>query len=140
MNIDQRGAWMYGGTLLLTRLLMAFIFFWHGLPKAVNLSMAMEKFVGFGLPGALGPVTGWAEVICATLLVLGFRHRAANLVLAVIITGAIVTVQAPAGFGAGLERDLLILAATLTLAAHGPGLFALDGRLARRRAVAPAAA
>lgn len=45
--------------LLVTRLLLAFIFLWHGAPKAVHFSMAAEKFAGFGLPGGLGPIIGW---------------------------------------------------------------------------------
>ena len=42
---------LQGLALLGSRLLIAFIFFWHGFPKAVNPSMAMKKFIGFGLLG-----------------------------------------------------------------------------------------
>lgn len=116
--------------MLVTRLLVAFIFLWHGVPKALDPPTAMEKFAGWGLPPLLGPITGWVEVACSILIVAGLLHRWSSLVLAVIITGAIVTVQIPAGMGADLERDLLILVALLTLAAHGPGSFALDMRRA----------
>jgi putative oxidoreductase len=115
-------------TLLGTRLLVACIFLWHGLPKAVYPSMAMAKFVGLGLPGFLGPIIGIVEVIAAICLVLGVLHRQANLLLAVVIVGAIVTVQIPGGITAGLERDLLILAGTLLLSIHGPGILALERR------------
>jgi putative oxidoreductase len=117
---------MRGTTLLLTRLMVVVIFFYHGIPKAFNPGMAMEKFIGMGLSGALGPVIGWLEVIAALFVLVGFLHRWANLSLAVIIIGALVTVQIPGGFTAGLERDMLILAATLLLSVHGPGLFAID--------------
>lgn len=124
MSKIERDPVRASAALLLTRLVVAFIFVWHGLPKAVNPDWAMEKFVEFGLPGWLGPVTGVVEVAAAALLTLGIFHGAAAVVLAVIIVGALVTVQIPGGFTAGLERDLLILAATLTLAVLGPGRFA----------------
>ena len=126
-------------TLLLARLLVAFIFLWHGGPKALDVAMAYDKFVGFGLPGILGPITGWVEVVASALLIAGFKHRWASLVLAVIIVGALVTVQIPAGFTAGLERDLLILVGTLVLATHGPGRFAVDKGTPSRAAVASVA-
>jgi putative oxidoreductase len=124
MQIDRHGRMPVSATLLLTRLVVAFIFLWHGLPKALNPDAAVQKFVGFGLPGWLGPATGAVEVIAAALLALGVFHTAAAVALVVVIAGALVTVQIPGGFTAGLERDLLILAATLTLAAAGPGQFA----------------
>ena len=107
------------------RLLIVAIFLYHGLPKAIFWSMSMEKFVGFGLPGFLGPITGIAEVIASLLLLFGRFWRASNLVLLFIIAGAIVTVQLPnfiedAKNVAGLERDLLILVGHLILLAAYP--------------------
>lgn len=102
------------------------IFLWHGVPKALDPAMAAEKFVSFGLPGPLGPVIEVAEVVASALLVLGWKHRWAALVLSLIIVGALVTVQIPGGVTAGLERDVLILVATAWLAVEGPGVLALD--------------
>ena len=112
-------------TLLLTRLVIVFVFLWHGVPKAFGPSMAMEKFVAMGFPGFLGPIVGWVEVIAAVLILVGMYHKWANLALAVIIVVAIVGVHLPKGVTAGLERDLLIVASTLFLAAHGPGKYAM---------------
>ena len=109
---------------LLARLLVAVVFLYHSLPKALDVSMAYAKFVGFGLPGALGPVIGWVEVVASVLLVAGYRPRWAALVLAAIILGALLAVQIPGGITASLERDLLILMLTLVLATHGPGRLA----------------
>ena len=122
---------MFQGAMLLSlRVLVAIIFLWHGVPKAFDIAMAMAKFQGFGLPPVLGPITGWAEVVAGVLVLVGFKHRWANWVLAVIIAGALVTVQIPlaftAGFHPGLERDLLILVATLLLSVYGPGLWAVE--------------
>ena len=107
------------------RILLVAIFLYHGLPKAIFWSMAVSKFVGFGLPGFLGPITGIAEVIASISLLFGRFWRASNLVLLFIIAGAIVTVQLPnfiadAKKVAGLERDLLILVGHLILLAAYP--------------------
>ena len=108
--------------LLTLRILLVAIFLWHGGPKAIFWSAAMDKFVGFGLPGFLGPITGIVEVIASVLLLFGRCWRMTNLVLMFIIAGAIATVQLPKFLAdinnvAGLERDLLILVGHLTLLA-----------------------
>ncbi|NEO31867.1 MAG: DoxX family protein [Symploca sp. SIO3C6] len=112
-------------SLLLLRIMLVAIFLYHGLPKAIFWSAASEKFVGFGLPGFLGPITGIAEVIASVLLIFGLYWQAANLLLLFIIAGAIVTVQLPAFLAdakkvAGLERDLLIMVGHITLLAFNP--------------------
>ena len=112
-------------SLWLLRLMLIAIFLYHGLPKAIFWSAASEKFIGFGLPGFLGPVVGIAEVIASVLLLFGLYWQVVNLLLIVIIAGAIFTVQLPAFLGdakkvAGLERDLLILAGHIVLLAFNP--------------------
>lgn len=111
--------------LLGLRILLVIIFLYHGLPKAIFWSMATEKFIGFGLPGFLGPITGIAEVIASVLLLFGRFWRATNLILLFIIAGAIATVQIPNFIAdsskvAGLERDFLILLGHVTLLAFPP--------------------
>lgn len=125
METTKRSDAFFPGTLLLVRAVIAAIFLWHGVPKAFDPAGAMEKFQGFGLPGALGPVTGWLELIAAPLLLIGLLHRAAAVALLCVILGALVTVQIPGGISAGLERDLLILAGLAFLAVAGPGRYAL---------------
>ena len=110
--------------LLSIRVLVAFVFLWHGLPKALDFPMAMDKFIAIGLPGFLGPITGWVEVIASAMLIVGFMTREAAIVLAIVILGALITVQFPGGMSAALERDLLILVASFALAAFGPGKYA----------------
>ena len=88
--------------------------------------MAMEKFVSMSFPGFLGPVVGWVEVIAAILILIGFWHKWANLVLAIVIAVALIGVQIPkGGVSAALERDLMILVANIALMALGPGKYAL---------------
>ncbi|MEL6441435.1 MAG: DoxX family protein [Cyanobacteria bacterium J06621_8] len=112
-------------SLLMLRILLVLIFLYHGVPKAIFWSAAAEKFVGFGLPGFLGPITGIAEVIAGGLLLFGLFWQASNLVLLFIIAGALVTVQIPNYLAdpskvAGLERDLLILVGHIVLLAFNP--------------------
>ncbi len=121
--------------LLSLRILLVLIFLYHGIPKAIFWSAATEKFVGFGLPGFLGPITGIVEVIASVLLLFGRFWKITNLILIFIITGAIATVQIPnfiadASKVAGLERDLLILVGHLTLLAFAP-----KGRLGDKKQV-----
>jgi len=111
--------------LLALRILLVLIFLYHGVPKAIFWSAASEKFIGFGLPGFLGPITGIAEVITSVLLLFGRFWKVTNLILIFIIAGAIVTVQIPNFIAdsskvAGLERDLLILVGHLTLLGFNP--------------------
>jgi putative oxidoreductase len=101
--------------LLALRLAIAGIFLWHGVPKAIDAGFAMEKFAGWDLPGWLGPVTGWAEVVASGMLLIGLKHRWAVLTLLVVIVGALVTVQIPGGVTAGLERDAMVLVGLLVL-------------------------
>ncbi len=112
-------------TLLGLRLVIVFVFFWHGIPKAFSIEIAMQKFEGMGFPGFFGPIIGWFEVIGASFILVGFQNKWANLLMAAIIIVAIVGVQIPKGVTAGLERDLLLLFATLISAFFGPGLFAI---------------
>jgi len=118
-------------SLLGVRLAVAFVFLWHGVPKALDPGMAVEKFIGFGWPGWVGPITGGVEVVAGLLLVAGLLARWAAAVLAVIILGALVTVQIPGGISAGFERDLLLLLTTIYLALNGPGGLSVDAARGR---------
>ncbi|MGC1245678.1 MAG: DoxX family protein [Spirulinaceae cyanobacterium] len=125
MNISFANNKFQFYALWIVRITLVLIFLYHGLPKAIFWDVAMEKFVGFGLPGFLGPITGIVEVIASVLLLFGRFWAIANLVLLFIIAGAIATVQIPAFVAdakkvAGLERDLLILVGHLVLLAFGP--------------------
>ena len=116
--------------LLGLRIVLVLIFLYHGVPKAIFWTAASEKFIGFGLPGFLGPITGVAEVIASVLLLFGRFWKTTNLILIFIIAGAIATVQIPKIVAdpaklanldiAGLERDLLILFGHITLLAFPP--------------------
>ena len=118
-------------SLLLLRLMVVFIFLYHGVPKALNWSLAAEKFVGMGFPGFLGPITGIVEIITSVLILIGLYNKISNLILAFIMAGAIAGVHIPASVSAGtvtagLERDLMLLAGVIVLAALGSGAWSLS--------------
>lgn len=119
-------------TLLLLRMIIVIIFLFHGYPKAVDWSMAMEKFQSFGFPGFLGPVVGIFEVLAALALLIGFWTRFSATILAVIIFVATTGVQIPEALSEGvilhpgLERDLMIFGSLLFLSLHGPGALAIQ--------------
>lgn len=121
-----------GSSLLLLRLILVVTFVYHGYPKAADWGMAAEKFASIGFPGFLGPVVGIFEVVCGLGLLLGAFTRLASVPLIVIISVAIVGVQAPGAAAegtlltSGLERDLFIFASLLVILAFGPGKASVD--------------
>lgn len=118
--------------MIFLMLVIVFIFLWHGIPKAFDPALASEKFVNMGFPGYFGPIIGWLEVIASVLILIGIWHRGSNLLLAAIIAVALVAVHIPKGVTAGLERDLLILAATLLLAFEGTGYHPLSKKKGKK--------
>ena len=105
--------------VLILKVVVAAVFLWHGVPKALDWTAASEKFAGWGLPNWSGPLTGVVEVAFAPLLFWRPSARIAAAVLLVVILGALAVVQIPGGVTAGLERDLLVAAALVAiLAAH----------------------
>jgi putative oxidoreductase len=118
--------------LLLLRLTLAFIFLYHGWPKAMQPEMAMSKFEGMGFPGFLGPIVGWGEVIASVLLIAGWFTSLASLLLLGVIVVALLGVQLPQGVEPGFERDLQVLVLLLLLLSFGPGRYSLDEKKKNR--------
>jgi putative oxidoreductase len=116
---------MRGYTLLIIRVVVGLIFLLHGWPKLAEPSGAMGFFSNLGLPSFLAPIVGVVEVGAGLMLLFGLFARPAAAALLVIIAGALILVQIPAGIQPGFERDWLIAASLLLLIAHGPGAFAL---------------
>lgn len=118
-------------SILGLRIILAIIFLYHGLPKALNWEMAMSKFVSMGFLGFLGPIIGIIEVIGAFSLFLGIKNRGVNIVLGGVILVAIIGVQIPSAISSGkllptgLERDLLMFAGHFILITTGAGKFKL---------------
>ena len=114
--------------LLALRLVVAAIFLLHGYPKVTSPDGVIAFFSGLGIPGWLGPIVGWVEILAGATLASGFMHRWAAAPLLVIILGALILVQIPNGLSSGLERDSLVLASLLVLLAHGSLAYSVTGR------------
>jgi putative oxidoreductase len=116
--------------LLAVRLLLAFEFLWHGVPKLLNPAAAAEQFIGWGFPGIVAPLVGIVEVVAAVLFIVGYLTPVAVIAALGVISVALLTVQIPmGGVHAALERDVLILLTLLVLLSFGPGRFAITDRL-----------
>lgn len=129
--MEQMNRWKRQYSLLMMRLFVAAIFLYHGLPKLLEPAQAISQFVDFGFPAFLAPVVGVSEVIFGVMLLVGLWTRYSATVLSVIIFVAAVGVQFPMALREGvlahsaLERDLMILSATLVLSFFGPGCLAI---------------
>lgn len=116
-------------SLLLTRLIVAVVFLWHGVEKAFTPEVGVQKFIDMGFPGFLGPIVGGVEVVLALLLIAGLWTRYTSIALAGIIVVAIVGVQLAKGYQSGLERDLLLIATLFILTSFGPGALAIESKM-----------
>lgn len=115
-------------SLLVTRIVLALVFLWHGINKLMDVEGTMGGFEGMLMSGLgwLGPVVGAVEVIAGILLLTGLWYKYGAWAIIVIMAGATVFVKLP---GPGIEGafvDLALLACALVIAAFGPGQYALS--------------
>jgi putative oxidoreductase len=116
----------------------------HGLQKLTTgfggggLEAAGENFEKMGLsPGRqYALLTGSAEALGGSLLVLGLGTPFASSLVSAVMTGAIAKVHWKNGFWAskgGIEHPLLVLASTFAIAGAGGGPLAIDGLRGKKR-------
>ena len=148
---------MAGYGVALLRVVLGAIFLMHGYLGLVVVGPGgFESYAArMGYPVALAPFLAWylivAHLVGGALLVLGLWTRGAALVQVPIMASAVfllhfgqgfflrgIVLDQAAGGGpagvpirvmvGGIEYDLLVLAATVTLVLTGAGALALDGR------------
>jgi putative oxidoreductase len=142
-------------SIILIRVMAGGVFLWEGILKFVfPNSLGVRRFLLIGIPApeALAPFIGGLEIVAGALLIAGFLTRPAALLLIADIVVAIVTTKIPLllgatrlplppvapqiGFWAMLHEsrsDYAQLMFTAFLLIAGPGVWALDAILARRR-------
>lgn len=114
--------------LLGLRLAVGIIFYKHSLPKLKNYKMMAQ---GMGMPAGFVLLLGLVEFLSSLGLALGVYPQAANVLLAVVMAGAMYfkifkwKVPFMAMDKMGWEFDLVLFAANLAMLAVGPGAFVL---------------
>jgi len=141
--------------IILIRVMAGGVFFWEGILKFVfPNSLGVRRFLVIGIPApeVMSPFIGGLEIVAGALLIAGFLTRPAALLLIADIVVAIVTTKIPLllgtsrlplppvapqlGFWALLHEsrsDYAQFLFTAFLLIAGPGVWALDAVVARRR-------
>ena len=119
--------------LLVLRLFFGGFMLTHGWGKAVKLFEGnLDKFadpIGIGAPASL-ILTVFAEVVCAILLVVGFKTRLASVPLMITMLVAAFIVHADDPFGKK-EFALLYFAGYLAIFFMGAGKYSVDGQVSK---------
>jgi putative oxidoreductase len=142
-------------SIVLIRMMAGGVFVWEGVLKFVfPNSLGVRRFLVIGIPApeVMSPFIGGLEIVTGALLIAGLLTRPAALLLIADIVVAIVTTKIPlllgttrlplppvapqTGFWAMLHEsrsDYAQLMFTAFLLIAGPGAWALDAIMARRR-------
>ncbi|MEU8116869.1 DoxX family protein [Micromonospora sp. NPDC048947] len=133
MNVSRLG----GPTLSLFRIVIGLLFTLHGLSSVFGL-FGGNPMTGKAVP--LGTWPGWwaalIQLVCGVLVLVGLFTRPAALLASGSMAYAYFVVHQPDALlplHNGGERAALFCWAFLLVAALGPGAWALDTLLARRR-------
>ena len=122
------------------RVVLGLVFIMHGYLKLFSMGLAgttgMFQQMGIPLPQVAAAVVIAVELLGGTALILGLFTRWAAAALAIEMAVVVLVVKLPGGFFAprGVELELTLCGAALTLALVGAGGMSLDAM--RRRSVA----
>jgi len=141
--------------IVLIRVMAGGVFLWEGVLKFVfPNSLGVRRFLLIGIPGpeVMAPFIGGLEIVTGLLLIAGFLTRPAALLLIADIVVAIVTTKIPLLLGTSRlplppvapqvgvwamlhesRSDYAQLMFTAFLLIAGPGAWALDAVISRRR-------
>ena len=145
MVLDTDLTWANRATkaILLIRILAGWVFLSEGIQKFVFPdSLGVGRFVTIGIPWpqVMAPFVAVVEIVCGTLLLIGFLTRLATVPLLIDIVVALYSTKivtfAKNGFWGTLHEartDVSMLLGLIFLLLVGGGSLALDSRLASRR-------
>ena len=125
--------------LAIVRVMLGIVFVAHGAQKLFVFGLAGVSGgfaqMGVPLPGVTGPLVALVEFFGGIALIIGLLTRLAAFGLAIDMLGAIVLVHLKGGFfmPTGFEFALTLMAACAAVAIAGPGAFAVDNEIAKRR-------
>jgi putative oxidoreductase len=146
LNCRCSDGWMRPA-LLVMRLGVGLAFFAHGLQK-VQGDSAVGFFgsIGIPLPGFFGPLVTWLELLGGAALVLGLLTHLSSKLLAINMAVAVLWVHVRVLFAetpgypdsylapGGPELAFLLFGALFVLMVAGPGMWAIDNKIAQRNA------
>lgn len=143
LNTDVTWADRVAKAILLIRVLVGWVFLSEGIQKFLFPdSLGMGRFVKIGIPWPQGmaPFVGVVEIVCGTLLLVGFLARLATVPLLIDIAVALYSTKivtfAKNGYWGTLHEartDVSMLLGLIFLLLVGGGSLALDARLASRK-------
>ena len=143
VNADATWAQRTAKAILLIRILVGWVFLSEGVQKFLFPdSLGVGRFVKIGIPWpqVMAPFIGIVEIVCGTLLLVGFVTRLATVPLLIDIAVAIYSTKIVAfaknGFWGTLHEartDLSMLLGLVFMLVVGGGLWSLDTWLAGRR-------
>jgi putative oxidoreductase len=126
---------------ILIRLLVGGVFLAEGIQKFLfPAALGVGRFVKIGIPAPqfFAPFVGVVEIVCGTLLIIGFITRRAAILLLIDISVAIATTKIPmlsrAGFWSTVHEartDYCMLLGLVFLLLVGSGPLSIDGRAGR---------
>jgi putative oxidoreductase len=145
MPAEQTSAWAErtAKAVLLIRILAGWVFLSEGIQKFLFTdSLGVGRFVKIGIPWphVMAPFVGVVEIMCGTLLLIGFLTRLATVPLLIDIAVALYSTKIVGftrnGFWGTLHEartDVSMLLALLFLVLVGSGSLSLDAVLRSRR-------
>jgi putative oxidoreductase len=124
--------------VLLIRLMVGWVFLSEGIQKFLYpaaLGVGRFEKIGIPFPRYSAPFVAVVEIVCGTLLIVGWLTQLATIPLLIDITIAILTTKIPmlakSGFWAMMHEartDYCMLLGLLFLLLTGPGRLSLDAR------------
>jgi putative oxidoreductase len=124
---------------ILIRLLVGAVFLSEGIQKFLfPATLGVGRFTKIGIPAPqfFAPFVGIVEILCGTLLIIGFLTRLATIPLISDISVAIITTKIPMLFAVGFwsmvheaRTDYCMLLGLVFLLVVGSGPFSIDGRV-----------
>jgi putative oxidoreductase len=128
-------------SVILIRLMVGAVFLSEGIQKFLYPeTVGSGRFAKIGLPSPeiLGPLVGTFEIVCGSLVLLGFLTRLAVIPLIVIMLTAISTTKIPILINEGFwqmahdsRTDFSMLLGSIFLLIVGAGPWSVDGRNSR---------
>ena len=126
-------------TVILIRIMVGAVFLSEGIQKFMYPAIrGAGRFESIGLPSPefLGSFVGTFEILCGTLILLGFLTRFASIPLIIIMTVAIISTKIPIlayeGFWKMMHdsrTDFAMLLGSLFLFIKGAGKYSIDHKI-----------